>query len=103
VVIIKKSPIHGKGVFVTENIPKGTIITCDILEVQKGKILKDYIYPFIGDRVCIHVGFGSFLNSSKTPNIKHVKIDVESKISYFQITKDVNLGEELFLYYGLFD
>ena len=98
-VIIKQSNIHGKGVFATEKITKGTILQCDVLEVDKGSIVKDYIYPYIGSRVCMHIGFASFLNSSKNPNIKHLKIDVGSNISYFEIISDINIGEELFLNY----
>ena len=98
-VIIKQSNIHGKGVFATENISKDTIITCDILEVPKGKILKEYIYPFVGDRVCIHVGFGSFLNSSKTPNLRYKNIDIEKMISYFEVIENIKIGDEITINY----
>lgn len=98
-VIIKPSTIHGKGVFSLDIIKKDTILVCDVLEVSRTNVVKDYIFPFIGNRVCIHIGFGSFLNSSKTPNIKHLSIDPVLKISKFTILKDIELNEELTLRY----
>ena len=98
-VIIKKSEVHGKGVFALEKIPSDTILTCDVIEVPKGLIINDYIYPYIGDRVCIHAGFGSYFNSSKEPNVAHIKIDITENISYFRTIKNINKGEELFLRY----
>lgn len=98
-VIVKKSPIHGKGVFATEEIKKNTILTCDVIEVPKGKLIDCYIFPYIGNRACIHVGFASFFNSNPNPNVKHLKIDVETNTSYFEILRDISLGEELFLSY----
>jgi SET domain-containing protein len=98
-VIIKQSEINGKGVFATQKILKGTLLECDILETPKGKVINDYIFPFIGDRVCLHIGFASFLNSSKNPNIKHIKIDTANLKSYFEILRDIEVDEELTLQY----
>jgi len=98
-VIIKPSPIHGKGVFTTQNIKKDTILKCDVLEIPKGNIINDYAFPFIGDRICIHIGFASFLNSSNNPNIEHIKIDTIKKISYFKILKNLQPNEEITLKY----
>jgi SET domain-containing protein len=98
-VIIKPSLIHGKGVFALQHIKKDIILECDVLEVPKGDIINDYVFPFIGNRVCIHIGFASFLNSSNTPNIQHINIDIKKKISYFKILKDVQINEELTLKY----
>jgi len=103
VVIVRKSPVHGKGVFTTTEIKKNTILTCDVIEVPKGRTIDNYVFPYIGTRVCIHLGFGSFFNSSLNPNIKHLKIDVESNVSYFEVLRDISLGEELFLSYGTFE
>lgn len=98
-VIIKSSPIHGKGVFSQQVIEKGKILECDILEVPKGNIINDYVFPFIGDRVCLHIGFASFLNSSNDPNLEHIKIDTIKKISYFKTLKNIQPNEEITLKY----
>ena len=98
-VIIKSSSIHGKGAFALQDIKEGEILECDILEVPKGGIINDYIFPFIGDRVCIHIGFASFLNSDNDPNMQHIKIDTIKKISYFKTLKNIQKNEELTLKY----
>ena len=98
--IIKNSPIHGKGAFATELITKGTILECDVLEIPENELIRDYIFPFIGNRTCLHIGFGSFLNSSDTPNIKHLRIDYALCISYFEALVDIENGEELTLNYS---
>jgi SET domain-containing protein len=100
VVIIKKSNIHGKGVFAENLIPKGTILTCDILEVTPHKLINEYVFNYRPDIKYIHIGFGSFLNSSKNPNLKHIKVDINTKVSYFEVLNDINKDEELFLDYG---
>jgi SET domain-containing protein len=98
-VIIKNSSIHGKGVFSAQFIPSGTLLECDVLEVCGVELLDKYVFPYIGTRNCLHIGFGSFLNSGKTPNIKHLRIDTEKNISYFEILNDVESGDELLLNY----
>ena len=98
-VIIRKSNIHGKGVFATRDIAFGEILECDVLEVTKSPLVEEYIFPFIGSRVCIHMGWPSFLNSSTTPNVKHLKVDVNSKISYFEVVQNIYVGEELTMQY----
>jgi SET domain-containing protein len=102
VVVIKKSNIHGKGVFAENLIPKGTILTCDILEVTPHKLINEYVFNYRPNIKYIHIGFGSFLNSSKNFNIRHLKVDMDSKISYFEVITDVKGGEELFLGYGIY-
>lgn len=101
-VVIKKSDIHGKGVFAENFIPKGTILTCDILEIIPHKLINNYVFFLKSDIKYIHIGFASFLNSSKNFNIKHLNVDIDSKISRFEVVVDVKGGEELFLNYGLY-
>lgn len=97
--VIKKSNIHGKGVFSTEFIKKDTILTCDVLPISGIEPLLDYAFPFIGTSLCIHIGFASFLNSSKNPNVKHLRIDTENLISYFKVLEDTKEDTELTLHY----
>jgi SET domain-containing protein len=98
-VIVKKSNIHGKGVFATKRIKKGTILECDVLEVGITEHVRDYMFPFIGGRVCLHIGFASFLNRSKKPNLKHLRIDPVEKISYFEVLTQIEKQEEITMYY----
>ena len=58
-------------------------------------------FPLIGNRTCLHIGFGSFLNSSDTPNVKHIRIDYNLHMSYFEVISDIEIDEELTLNYLL--
>lgn len=98
-VVIRKSSIHGKGAFAQKNFSKDEILECDILEITKSSLVENYIFPYIGSRVCIHVGWASFLNSSRDPNLEHLKIDTEKNISYFKVLKNIFSGDELTLRY----
>ena len=98
-VIVKESSIHGKGAFALKDFVKDEILECDVLEITKSPLVENYIFPFIGSRVCIHVGWASFLNSSERPNLRHLRIDTEKNVSYFRIIKDISTGEELTLRY----
>jgi uncharacterized protein len=98
---IKESPIHGRGVFATVRIPKGTLV-----EEIKGKpqryskiptalllrrgmeVSKDvYIVPAEGS-------VGWFLNHSETPNCTY---DISTR--EIRATKDILRGEELTIDY----
>jgi SET domain-containing protein len=97
---IKKSNIHGKGVFAKTFIPKNTQLYCDIIEIEKN-ILNKYQYPWNGNIKCVCVGFGSFFNSSNKPNVKINKIDKINLIKYFITLKNIQKGEELTLNYKI--
>ncbi len=99
--IIKESQIHGKGVFSTWIIPKGSIFTCDVLLIDKSiNALNKYHYPWdsINNSICI--GFGSYLNHSSDPNVKIYKVDRDKLTKTFIALRDIEQDEELTLYYG---
>ena len=98
-VVVKESSIHGKGAFALKDFMKDEILECDVLEITKSPLVENYIFPFIGSRVCIHVGWASFINSSPNPNLQHLIIDTKTKISYFKVVQKINVGEELTLRY----
>lgn len=98
-VIVKESSIHGKGVFALKDFVKDEILECDVLEITKSPLVENYIFPFIGSRVCIHVGWASFLNSSERPNLRHLRIDTNRKISYFEVIENIITGDEITLRY----
>jgi hypothetical protein len=98
-VIIKESPVHGKGVFSTCFLKTGTILPCDVLEVSKDLKIMKYVLCNVDIKYYIHIGFASFFNSSEQPNVKHLSVDFDKGISYFEIITDVQEGEEIFLKY----
>lgn len=102
---IKKSDIHGRGVFTTEFIPKGTEFICDVVIIPKEiniitKYINIYIFPWSNTHYSICFGFASFFNHNNIPNVKNFKIDKENLKSYFITLNDINIGNELFINYG---
>ena len=100
---VKKSKIHNKGVFAKEKLFTGDTFECDILLLNKCNIpfeLSDYIFPFNKDIKCICIGMPNFINHSIVPNIKILSIDKINLIKKFIIIKDIEIGEELTLYYS---
>jgi len=98
-VIVKESPIHGKGAFSVCFLKSGTILECDVLEVSMDLKIMKYVLCNINKKYYIHLGFASFINSSERPNIKHLYVDFDKNISYFEIISDIQEGEEIFLKY----
>lgn len=100
---VKSSPIHGKGVFAKLSIPKGTEFVCDILVLDmrtKGSYLHQYTFPYGGKRLSsLCIGFPNFLNHSTDPNITIHSMDKEKLTKTFKTTKDIEVGEEITLYY----
>jgi len=102
---VRKSNIHGRGVFATQFIPKGTELICDVILINKTlqNNLKDIdIYSFPWDRThySMCIGFASFFNHNRIPNVKDSKIDKMNLKSYFMTINDINTDEELFMNYG---
>lgn len=96
---IKSSPVHGKGVFSTTRIKAGTELTCDVIKIDPNYLYR-YHYPY-GDKkddFVICIGFGSFLNHSRNPNIKFVTI-TDDFVAHFTTIRDIKKGEELMLKY----
>jgi len=98
---IKESPIHGRGVFATVRIPRGTVveeiegkpkhyskIPSGLLLRRGMEVSKDvYIVPAEGS-------VGWFLNHSERPNCAY---DVSTR--EIRATKDILRGEELTIDY----
>lgn len=98
---IKKSNIHGKGVFATDNIPVGTELICDVLLIDKNNnILVPYQYPWDKYYYSICIGFGSFFNHSYKPNVKIFKCDKINKTKTFKVISSIEKDEELFIKYS---
>ncbi len=114
-VMLKPSPVHGIGVFAITDIPKGTqnifskgignwikVLRSEIdalpqhsKDVVENYCLYDERYYWLPDYGFKVVDLACFLNHSDEPNLVSVN-DGE----YFQSTRDIRAGEELFLDYG---
>lgn len=102
---VQKSSIHGRGVFATEFLPKGTTLTCDvrIFDESKSPIpteLIDYTFPWNRHIYSICFGFGSFFNHSNIPNVQILSKNTVKLTKTFIILADITKGDELFLNYG---
>jgi SET domain-containing protein len=108
-IYVKKSPIHGLGVFASELINEGEMIEeCPILKlpVKKGQTnytLIDYtfLWPKSNDweNHVIGLGFASLYNHSNNPNANWIS-NVERNTFKFISTKEIKKDEEIFIYYG---
>ncbi len=100
---IKNSKIDGKGVFATKQIKTGEIIEFDVLKISKKEIpfdLVNHYFPFSGNEGCIVIGPPTFMNHSKIPNIRILDIDKINLKKRFVFIQDIEIGDEIFLYYN---
>lgn len=97
---IKKSPVHGFGVFADVGIAAGDLIEeCyAILTSQKDRALRDFYFA-AGERDCIPAGFAMIYNHSNEPNASYV-FDPQYSLVIFRAIKPIKKGDEIFTYYG---
>jgi SET domain-containing protein len=105
---MRRSPIHGWGVFAKENIKSGEILEeCAFLIIpmspgESSSIFIDYRFNFPKNDFKYQVipfGFACIYNHSNVPNATW-ETDTENNIFIFLATKDIEKDEEIFTYYG---
>lgn len=119
---IKKSPVHGWGVFALEDIEIGDMIEecpyipvesyCNKTEPSDDKLTEYFfIYPNIFGEIkesnkkiknmvpAIVLGYGSLYNHSFKPNVDYIT-NTELEIFEFISFKKIKNGEELFIKYS---
>ena len=105
---MRRSPVHGWGVFAKENIFPNEIleeIPFLILPIEKGEMSSLFIdYRFIfpcGDwkYQVLPAGFSCYYNHSSTPNAGWYSDD-ENDIFVFTSNKFISKDSEIFVYYG---
>jgi SET domain-containing protein len=97
---VRKSNIHGRGVFATKSILSGTILECDIILLENNKKdLYTYSFPWDKNHYSICMGFASFLNNSENPNLKIKSIDKDKLTKTFITIRDIKADEELLIKY----
>lgn len=102
---VRKSNIHGRGVFCDTFIPKGTELICDVILIDKTlennyKDINIYSFPWDKNHYSICAGFASFFNHAENPNVKIFKIDKDNLKICFITLKDINIGDELLIKYS---
>lgn len=98
--IVKKSPLHGYGVFAGKTFKKGEIIEeCYVLFTSgKDKALEDYYFAS-GRKYAIPTGFGVIYNHSDDENADYV-INAKRKLCTIKAMRTIKKGEEIFVSYG---
>lgn len=101
------SPIHGQGVFATEDITKGEVIErCPYLVIDDDDLaeenrLNDYLFtsPDASTDYLVIMGYGMMYNHDADANAEW-EIDDDNRFVRFSATKDIAAGEEIFQDYG---
>jgi len=98
--IVKKSRLHGYGVFAGKNLRKGEKIEACYFLVSRGgdKVLEDYYFDAKG-KYALFTGYGSIYNHADDPNSTYT-INITKRIATFKATKSIRKGEEIFVTYG---
>jgi SET domain-containing protein len=108
-IILKKSPIHGLGVFSSQRISKGEIIEeCPFLAFPQNKneqvpVFSNYTFCFPrGEMWTTHAlvtGYGSYYNHSEKANVNWYT-ENELGLFVFKALRDIKEDEELFINYA---
>jgi hypothetical protein len=109
-IYVKSSPIHGLGVFTSEDIKEGEILeVCNVIDMgmrfgESSHILIDYRFnwPQGGnswEKQVVPTGFGLLYNHSNTPNAAW-RSNLENNTFEFYSTKNIKSDEEIFVWYG---
>lgn len=106
---VKKSSIHGLGVFATDRIESNEIIEeCPILllPTKRGELnytLIDYTFQWPRSldwtNHAIALGYGSLYNHSNNPNSDWFS-DEDKNVFKFVALREIYKGEEITIYYG---
>lgn len=109
---VKRSPIGGngefsRGVFATEDIPKGKLIHQAPVVAYPNEdhhhidetILGDYVFEYGTNHTAILLGYGSLINHSYEPNATYV-INFDNHSFDFYAYRDIRAGEEVLINYN---
>ena len=97
---VKKSPLHGYGVFAEEEIKPDQIIEeCYILKSENGDPnLWDYYFD-IDNKYGLLLGYGCIYNHSDQPNAIRT-YDEKNQLYVFTADRLIRKGEEILISYG---
>ena len=98
--VVKKSSLHGYGVFAGKTIQKGELIEECYIIISRGgdRRLEDFYFDVDG-KYALFTGFGIIYNHSNEPNADYF-INAKRKLVVFKATRRIKKGEEIFISYG---
>ena len=99
-IIVKRSTMHGYGVFALKKLKKGALIEECYVIISKGgdKTLEDYYFDAKG-KYALFTGFGSIYNHSVDPNADYT-INIKNKVATIKAARTIRKGDEIFVSYG---
>ncbi len=99
-IIVKKSPMHGYGVFAAKKIRKGEKIEECYFIITKGgdRGFEDYYFDAHG-KYAIFLGYGSIYNHADEPNADYI-LNMKRKVATIIADETIQKGEEIFISYG---
>ncbi len=98
--LVKKSPLHGYGVFALEPIPKDAIIeeTYALFCKTHHSDYQDYYFQ-AEEGVALPLGYGAIYNHADTPNA-YYEFDLENHLLIFRANRLIKKKEEILISYG---
>jgi uncharacterized protein len=98
--LVKKSSLHGYGVFAQKTIKKGEKIEECYIIISRGgdKTLEDFYFDAKG-KCAVFTGFGSIYNHAEEPNADYT-INIKNRVATIKASKTIRKGEEIFVSYG---
>lgn len=98
---VKKSPIHGYGVFAKQPIAKNEVIEeCSCLFIEKKvPALANYVWGYNERYDALPLGAGSLYNHANDYNATY-KIDPKKKLMVFTASRPIETDEEIFILYS---
>ena len=105
---VRKSPIHGYGVFAKEDINKGEILEeCFYIVQDFNPYNADYLFSFPDKNNenkynVLPLGYGCIYNSSKVEGENNAiwNTNIDDNIFIFKSIKDIKKDEEICTFYG---
>jgi SET domain-containing protein len=103
---VKESPLHGKGVFASQDIPKGQVIVeSHMVLIHVNENLPEELatlqFPWTDeyDAICLS-DVGSFFNHDGQANAEVIKRDFTNQVQTFSARSDIRKGDEIMIYYN---
>jgi SET domain-containing protein len=105
VVKIAKSPIHGRGMFATGKINRGSVIDRGYVlpfsddANSDSNLIDRYAFDYDGKNRCLVLGITSLCNHRFDANAE-IEIDDDAGTYRLLAVRDIKRGEEIFVDYG---
>ena len=103
---MRSSSVHGRGMFASEHIPKGTIIERAPLipidrddDLTPNSLVRQYDIGYRGGKHAVMLGYASIYNHSDNNNASW-DFEQGDDIIFIKATRDISPQEEVFVNYG---